>query len=93
MARKSKKLESIINMLEEEEKIDEEELEKINFEKDFVLKLQEYASYLTDKRDINYVYHSIESILLLVIFAIMANCNTFVQIYLFMLKPTLTMMK
>ena len=86
MARKSKELETIINMMNIEDKIEESELEKIDFDKDFFLSLYEYTDLLTDKRDQIYTYHSLESILLLVVFAIMANCNTFVQIYLFMLK-------
>ena len=86
MARKSKELETIINMLDIEEKIDEQELEKLDFDKDFILNLQINANLLSDKRDSSYSYHSLESILLLVIFGIMADCNTFVKIYLFMLK-------
>ena len=86
MARKSKKLETIINMIDIEEKIEEEELEKLDFDKEFILTLQSNANLLSDKRDSCYSYHSIESVLLLVIFGIMANCNTFVRIYLFMLK-------
>ena len=52
----------------------------------FIYNLKENASYIVDEREIGYVLHSVESIILSVIFAIIANCNTFVQIYLFMQK-------
>lgn len=42
--------------------------------------------YLSDSRNEEYIYHSIESILLVIIFGLMAKCNTFVEIYYFMLK-------
>ena len=48
--------------------------------------MQENAVCLTDNRLIEYTYHSLESILLIVIFGIMARCNTFVEIFLFMQK-------
>ena len=88
MARKSKELEEIIEMFNEDERIDEDEIEKIDFEKEFILDLESRANLLTDKRQNENIIHSVESILLLVIFAVMANCNTFVQIYLFMCKHT-----
>ena len=73
-------------MFLDEERIDEEEIEKISFEKEFILDLESRANCLTDIREYSHTIHSVESILLLVIFALIANCNTFVEIYLFMNK-------
>ena len=58
----------------------------MNIDAKFIYKLNENASYIVDERNLGYVLHSVESIILSVIFAIIANCNTFVQIYLFMQK-------
>lgn len=41
-------------------------------------------NYIVDERIDGYVIHSLESIVLSVIFATLANCNTFVEIHLFM---------
>lgn len=82
----AKKLEEIKEMFLDEERIDEEEIEKISFEKEFILDLESRANCLTDIREYSHTIHSVESILLLVIFALIANCNTFVEIYLFMNK-------
>ena len=86
MARVSKELQSIKEMIAEDYKIDEEYIESMEIDKDLILELQENAIMLSDTRDSNYIYHSVESILLIVILGILANCNTFVQIYLFMHK-------
>lgn len=86
MAKKSKELENIIEIFEYEERIDEEELEKIEIDVKFIYQIQENALFITDERDTDYVLHSVESIILTLIFAIIANCNTFVQIHLFMCK-------
>ena len=86
MSRISKELEAIKNIFPEEMKIDEKEIEKISFEKEFILDLENRANCLTETREISHIIHSVESILLLVIFALIANCNTFVEIYLFMNK-------
>jgi predicted transposase YbfD/YdcC len=51
-----------------------------------ILAIKEQACTLSDIRIEEYIYHSIESVLLVVIFGIMARCNTFVKIYYFMLK-------
>lgn len=86
MARVSKELNNIIEMFDEEDFITEEELIELNIDAKFINNLNENALYIIDERIIGSVIHSIESIILSVIFAIMANCNTFVQIHLFMKK-------
>ena len=84
MARKSKELAYILEIFKEDEFIDEEKIELMDIDAKFIYNLKENASYIVDEREIGYVLHSVESIILSVIFAIIANCNTFVQIYLFM---------
>ncbi len=86
MARTSKSLQNLKEALSAEELLDEEKLIQMDIDKDFILKIEEEASVLTDKRETKDIIHSLESILLTVIFGIMANCNTFVEIYLFMQK-------
>lgn len=86
MARKSKELAYILEIFKEDEFIDEEKIELTDIDAKFIYNLKENASYIVDEREIGYVLHSVESIILSVIFAIIANCNTFVQIYLFMQK-------
>ena len=86
MARKSKELAYILEIFKEDEFIDEEKIELMGIDAKFIYNLKENASYIVDEREIGYVLHSVESIILSVIFAIIANCNTFVQIYLFMQK-------
>ena len=86
MARKSKELAYIVEIFKEDEFIDEEKIELMDIDAKFIYNLKENASYIVDEREIGYVLHSVESIILSVIFAIIANCNTFVQIYLFMQK-------
>lgn len=86
MARKSKELTNILELFNEDEFIDEDELELMDIDAKFIYNLNENASYIVDERNLGYVLHSVESIILSVIFAIIANCNTFVQIHLFMQK-------
>ncbi len=86
MARTSKSLQHLKEALSAEELLDEEKLIQMDIDKDFILKIEEKASVLIDKRETKDIIHSLESILLTVIFGIMANCNTFVEIYLFMQK-------
>jgi len=85
MPRISKEFEKLKNMIDDDLKIEEDELTTIELNKDFLLAFETQANCcLTDARDINYVYHSLESVLLIVILGIMANCNNFVEIYHFM---------
>ena len=86
MARKSKELEEIQNILKDEEKIEESEIEELEVDCQFIYEINENAIYISDERNEGYILHSIESIILTLIFAIIANCNTFVEIHLFMLK-------
>lgn len=86
MARKSKELTNILELFNENEFIDEDELELMDIDAKFIYNLNENASYIVDERNLGYVLHSVESIILSVIFAIIANCNTFVQIHLFIQK-------
>lgn len=86
MARKSKELEKIIEIFSEEDRINENELEMLEIDSKFIYEINENALYIVDKRDLSYVLHSVESIILTIIFAIIANCNTFVEIYLFTQK-------
>ena len=59
----------------------------MEIDQEIILAIKEQCCSLTDNRMNDYIYHSIESILLVVIFGIiMAKCNTFVEIYYFMLK-------
>lgn len=81
MARKSKSLNEIISMLESEEKV--EDIERLEPDVIFVQRINDNASLIVDQRVNGYVLHSVESVILLVIFAIMANCNTFTDIYIF----------
>lgn len=93
MARVSKELQELKAIIDEELKIDEENIENLELDTNLILTLKESASYMSDERLPEYTYHSIESILLIVIFGIMAKCNTFVEIYLFMQKHTVWLNK
>lgn len=86
MARVSKELKEIIEMFEEYEKIEEEQIEELELDSEFIYKLNETAVFITEEREIGKVYHTVESVLLTIIFSLLANCNTFVQIHLFMIK-------
>lgn len=68
--------------LEDEDYINEEEIEKYDLHL-LVDKLTEEAFYLDDSRDYSYIKHGLEDILITVILAFFANCNTFVEIHLF----------
>ena len=84
MARVSKELKTIINMFDKDELLDESEIENFNVDAMFINDLKENCIYIVDERIEDSILHSLKSILLSVIFAIIANCNTFVQIHLFM---------
>ena len=86
MAKSSKQLDEIINIFSKEDFLDEDIIEREFIDAKFIYDLNEKASYIVDERQLGYVLHSVESILLSVIFAILANCNTFVEIHLFMKK-------
>lgn len=84
MARKSKELEKIINIFSEEELIEEAEIEMMKVDAEFIMNIKENVLYIAEERQIGKVLHDIEQILLSVIFAVLAKCNTFVEIHLFM---------
>jgi predicted transposase YbfD/YdcC len=86
MARISKEFQELKKLFCEETKIEEENLESTDINIELLVSLKENAIYITDDRLPEYVYHSVEDILLILIFGIMANCNNFVEIYLFMNK-------
>ncbi len=77
MTRKLKVLENIIEIFNNDDRINEKEIEEL---KDNII-------YIVDNQwDEVYLLHLIESIILTVIFAIIANCNIFVEIHLFLCK-------
>ena len=83
MAKKSKVLGELVDMFKGEmleEDVFEETINDANFIYDFSTELE----YISDEREQGYVLHSIESIILTVIFAVIARCNTIVEICLFM---------
>lgn len=86
MARKSKKLQNIIESFDEECFIEEEIMEELTIDAQFICNFNDNACYIVDDRKIGAVLHSVESIILSVIFAILAKCNTFVEIHLFMVE-------
>ncbi len=81
MTRKSKALEEIININELLEKV--EDIETLEPDALFIQKINEGIMMIVDERINGYVMHSVESIILLTIFAIIANCNTFTEIHIF----------
>ena len=84
MPRISKELQEFKKILEldEQEYLNEEDLE--NYDLHLLIKsFEEEASYISDKRHFSYVIHSLEEILVTTILALMANCNTFVEIHIF----------
>ena len=85
MARKSKELEEITKIFKMEE-IAEENIELLEPEVTFIEKINDNSIYILDERIEGSVVHSLESVILLVIFAVIARCDTFVDIYLFGMK-------
>lgn len=84
MPRISKELQEFKKILEldEQEYLNEEDLE--NYDLHLLIKsFEEEAFYISDKRHFSYVIHSLEEILITTILALMANCNTFVEIHIF----------
>ena len=64
MARKSKKLNELINIFDEEDFINEEEIESIDLNTEFIMSIKENTIYITEERQIGKVLHDIEQILL-----------------------------
>lgn len=84
MPRISKELRELKKILEldEQEYLNEEDLESYDLHL-LIKSFEEEAIYMDDKRDFSYVIHSLEEILITTILALMANCNTFVEIHIF----------
>ena len=86
MARKSKVLDSLSNVITDEYIINENEIESVNISCEFVYEIETTTIYVVDKRDEEHITYSLESIILTLIFAMIANCNRFTEIHLFMCK-------
>lgn len=84
MSRISKELQEITNIFEEDDFVDDIELMDIDAK--FIYEFNINASYITEEREIGKIEHSIESIILTVIFAIISRCNTFNEIEIFMMS-------
>lgn len=86
MPRVSKEFQELKKIIDEDMIIEEDELTSVDLDKNLIISFENNAiSCLTDKRDITHIFHSLESVILIVIFALMANCNNFVEVYHFML--------
>ena len=84
MARKSKELQEIVNIIRLEDLMEDfEEIEELEPEVTFIENINSNAVYIVDERINMRVLHSLESVILLVIFAIIANCNNFADIHMF----------
>lgn len=82
MTRISKELKLFKEILDIDECINENEIE--NYDLHLLIRnIEDEAIYIDEQRNLNYVVHSLESILVTVILALLANCNTFVEIHLF----------
>lgn len=84
MSKISKELLEFKKILEEDEleTYRDEEIEKLNL--DFLIDyIYENEFILDDSRQPGYTLHSLESILLIVIFALLSNCNTYKEIDIF----------
>ena len=79
MAKKSKLLEEIKEIVDMDRV---ENIEQLEPDATFIFELNESISMIKEERIIGYVQHSVESILMTVIFAILGNCNTFEEINL-----------
>ena len=86
MAKVSKELKNILDMFDEEERLEDDEIETLNIDAKFINNLKENSIYILDERIEGSVLHSLESIILTVIFAIISKCNTFREIDFFMKK-------
>lgn len=84
MPRISKDLENFKTLFNDIGVVNENIIELMDIDAKFIYDLNENVSYIVDERIDGYVIHSLESVVLSVIFATLANCNTFVEIHLFM---------
>ena len=86
MARVAKAFKNLSNLFSDNDIIDESIIEELEISCEFVYEVENNAIYVVDKRDETHILHSLESIILTLIFAMMANCNRFTEIHLFMCK-------
>ena len=85
MAKIAKTLKELKENLEIEDYIEETEIE--NYDLHILTnEINEKASYLMDKREEEYIKHSLEDIVIIVILGLFANSNTFVEIEIFAKK-------
>ena len=86
MSKSSKILGELTNVLGDET-IEKLEFEEIMGDAEFIHDFKTEMEYVvTDTREQGYVLHSLESIILTVIFGVFARCNTIVEVCLFMDK-------
>ena len=82
MAKKAVYLDELIKVVDKFDcKI--EDIETLEPDVEFIQNIHDNSILIIDERVNDYVLHSLESVLLLVIFAMIANCNTFSEIYAF----------
>ena len=84
MAKVSKQLIEFKNLLEDDEieTYGNEEIEELNL--DFLIDyIYDKAIFLDDSRHQRYTLHFLEEILLIIIFELLSNCNTYKEIELF----------
>ena len=86
MARVAKAFKNLSNLFSDNDIIDESIIEELEISCEFVYEVENNAIYVVDKRDETHILHSLESIILTLIFAMMSNCNRFTEIHLFMCK-------
>ena len=86
MARVAKAFKNLSNLFSEDDIVDESIIEEFEISCEFVYEIESNAIYVVDKREDSHILHSLESIILTLIFAMMANCNRFTEIHLFMCK-------
>ena len=82
MAKKSINLEELIKVMDKFN-CEIEDIEILEPDVEFIQNIYDNAVFIIDERVNGYVLHSLESVLLLVIFAMIANCNTFSEIHAF----------
>lgn len=82
MAKKAIYLEELVKVMDKFD-CEIEDIETLEPDVEFIQNIHDNSILIIDERVNGYVLHSLESILLLVIFAMIANCNTFTEIYAF----------
>lgn len=82
MAKKVIYLEELIKVMDKFD-CEIEDIEVLEPDVEFIQNIHDNSVLIIDERVNDYVLHSLESVLLLVIFAMIANCNTFSEIYTF----------